>query len=122
MHRLAIGLVLFGAGWAAADTVSGHWEGTIQIPEHELNIAVDLTRDANGVWIGSMSVLKSSSVDVPLAGIQVEDSTVHFTASLPAKASFEGTLSADSLRVAGTASNDEGEAPPGSSRERARRR
>ena len=120
MKKIAVRLVLLGAGlgvWGAiglAQTDSkatGHWEGKIQIPNRELGITVDLGRSPKGVWIGSMSVLGSAAVDVPLDSITVEDTAVRFTASLPEHASFDGHLSADASSLSGTASNAEGEAP-----------
>ena len=90
---------------------AGHWEGKIQIPNHELGVTVDLARNVKGVWIGSMSVLGSSSVDVPISGIKVEETVVRFTAPLPQQASFDGRLSADGNSLSGTASSAAGEAP-----------
>jgi hypothetical protein len=117
MNKIAITIVLFGAGLAVMSTAAtapsatGHWEGKIQIPEHELGITVDLAKSPKGLWIGSMSVLGATSIDVPLNGITVEDDAVRFQANLPARASFEGRLSADAGSLAGTASNADGSAP-----------
>ncbi|HEY1336564.1 MAG TPA: hypothetical protein VGF59_03600 [Bryobacteraceae bacterium] len=98
------------AAYAAPDA-AGHWEGKIQIPEHELGIAVDLAKDAKGAWIGSMTVVGSSSVDVPLGNLAVDGASVRFTATLPENASFEGNLSADGNTLAGSAANKEDKAP-----------
>ncbi len=120
IKKIAIRFILPGALLAMLETVSlaqtashpaGHWQGKIQIPEHEMGVTVDLDRSANGVWIGSMSVLGSSSIDVPLTNITVEDPVVRFTASLPEKASFEGRLSAEGSGLSGTATNAAGSAP-----------
>src|SRR5258707_894724 len=121
MKKIAIRLVLLGAAFAMAGALgmaetapraTGHWEGKIQIPEHELGITVDLARDQNGVWIGSMTVLKSAAIDVPLHGVSVDESAVRFKADLPKNASFEGRLSANAGNLSGTASSAEGEAVP----------
>jgi hypothetical protein len=105
-------LAAFGAS-AMAETpiAAGHWEGRIQIPEHELSITVDLARSPNGKWIGSISVLKTTATDVPLDSIAVDDAGVRFKAGLPGNASFEGVLSTDGTRLSGKAANAEGEAP-----------
>lgn len=116
---MTIKLALFGALLAiclatVAETTPdarGHWEGKILIPEHELGIAVDLARSPRGVWIGSMSVLGSTSIDVPLTNVAVEGAAVRFAADLPARASFTGRLSADIHGLSGIAANSEGEAP-----------
>lgn len=90
---------------------AGHWEGKIQIPEHELNVSVDLDRNPQGAWIGSMTVTGSTSVDVPLTTVSVDGASVKFTAYLPKPATFQGKLSEDARTLAGTAVNDSGEAP-----------
>ncbi len=96
----------------AVATPSGHWDGKIQMmPDRAFDITVDLDRDARGAWIGSLTVVRTTSVNVPLESISVEDGTVRFTASVPGKASFEGKLSADARGLSGTVSNTEGSVP-----------
>ena len=110
---LGAGLVLPGAfGAAQTDSkISGHWQGKIQIPERELTITVDLAQGSNGAWIGSMSVVGSTAIDVPLESVAVDDTGVRFAANLPDRAAFDGRLSADGNSLAGKASNAAGEAP-----------
>jgi hypothetical protein len=126
MKKIVVRLVLLG-GWLAvlgaaglAQTTAkatGHWEGKIQMsnPEtgkaRDLGIAVDIARNPPGAWVGSMSVLGSSAIDVPLSSISIEDTVVRFTASLPENASFDGRLSADASNLSGTASSAAGQAP-----------
>jgi hypothetical protein len=95
----------------AAATAAGHWEGKIQIPDHELSIAVDLAQTPSGAWIGSLSIAGSSTEDVPLLKIIVSGAGVQFTASLPGEASFAGVLSSDATTLAGKVSNAEGAVP-----------
>ncbi len=90
---------------------SGHWEGQIQIPDHLLTMSVDLAKSSTGAWIGSMSILHSTTVDVPLDSVIIADPAVQFAASLPGKTSFEGSLSADAQVLSGTVSNAEGAVP-----------
>jgi hypothetical protein len=113
LELLVAGLIgLCAVGQAqTAPKATGHWQGKIEIPDHELAITVDIARSPKGVWIGSMSVLGSSAVDVPLSSITVEDTAVRFTADLPDKASFDGHLSADGGSLSGTAASAAGEAP-----------
>ncbi len=110
---LTAGLIVLGAVGRAqtAPKATGHWQGKIEIPDHELAITVDIARSPKGVWIGSMSVLGATAVDVPLSSITVEDTAVRFTASLPEHVSFDGHLSADASSLSGTAANAAGEAP-----------
>lgn len=120
MKRIAVRLVLLAAGSAVlaaagvAQTDSkaaGHWEGKIQMPKRELGITVDLARNPEGAWIGSMSVAGSSAIDVPLDSVTVEEMTVRFTASLPEQISFEGHVLAVSDSLSGTASTAAGGVP-----------
>jgi hypothetical protein len=120
MNKVALKLMLLCAGVAiiggtgtawAGPPASGHWEGTISISEHPFNIIVDLAPDSLGAWSGSMSVLKSTSIDVPLASVAVDGKTIRFLATLPEAALFQGQLSEDNRSISGTAANSEGEAP-----------
>lgn len=90
---------------------AGHWQGEIQIPEKPLGITVDLATNASGAWIGSMSVVGSTSIDVPLTEISVEDAAVRFTAGLPGRTSFVGELSADGSALTGKVANAQGSVP-----------
>jgi len=71
---------LFCASLAAAFAQSapapaGHWEGTVQLPDRELQIALDLAKDAKGGWIGSFA---QNERNIDLADIKVEDKSVRF--------------------------------------------
>lgn len=90
---------------------TGHWEGTIRIPDHELAIVLDLDRAPSGPWIGSVTIPGSTSVNVPLSGLSVEGMAIHFHAALPGETEFEGRVASDGESVNGTASNERGSAP-----------
>lgn len=104
----AVSLLSLGA--RIASLPAGRWEGIIRIPERELGITLDLAKTAAGIWIGSISVPLSTSIDVPLGNISIEGTTVRFTAALPAAALFDGTVS-DSEAMSGTVSSVDGRAP-----------
>ena len=114
-HRSLIGLALLLSVGSAAHaqapaSPAAHWEGTIEIPNRLLNVAVDLST-ADGRWVGSMTVVNTSVADVPVGEIAFADASVRFTAKLPGDTTFVGTLSADGQRIAGTVSNAEGGVP-----------
>lgn len=120
MKKAALRVVLLGVGLAGlamagmAQTeskVAGHWEGKIQMPKGDLGIMVDLGKNPKGAWIGSMSVAGSSAKDVPLDDIAVNDATVRFTSNLPDQVFFEGSASAGSGSLSGTASTAAGGVP-----------
>jgi hypothetical protein len=106
-----LALSLCGVPARAATGAAGHWEGKIQIPDHELSFSVDLDQGPKGEWIGSLSITGSSSVDVPLIKITVSGTSVQFAANLPGETSFAGTLSTDATNLAGKVSNVEGAVP-----------
>jgi hypothetical protein len=117
---MRIRVVLLGLALAAESVVgaaetaqgaTGHWEGKLQMPGRELGMAVDLTRDAKGRWIGSISLVGTSAKDVPLHRLTVAGATVQFTADLPDSAAFEGSLSEDQNGLSGKASNALGAVP-----------
>jgi hypothetical protein len=56
---------------------AGHWDGALQVPDHEVSIAVDLARDDKGAWIGTFSQT-AQNVTVPLADVKVDDKSVKF--------------------------------------------
>lgn len=99
------------AALSAAPDAEGHWEGKIQLPGRELGMSVELARNAQGAWIGSMSLLGSTAAAVPLEKLTVKDSAVNFAAYLPDYAWFEGSLSEDRGGLTGTASNASGGVP-----------
>ena len=117
IHNLLASSLMLAAAASAqtAPKAAGHWEGKINIPEREFSIAVDLAPGGKGAagqkWIGSMSVIGSTSVDVPLDALVVDGDSVKFAAQLPTRATFEGKLSADGNTIAGTATNPQGDAP-----------
>jgi len=75
---------------------------------------VDLTKNAAGAWIGSMSVPGANAFDVPLHRHQVADTGVQFSAALPTVATFEATFASNADSLVGNASNDDGSVPSGS--------
>lgn len=111
---IVVASLLFSASSAIAQTAaadpSGHWEGQIQIPDHVLTMSLDLTKSPTGAWIGSMSIVGTTAMDIPLDTIAVADA-VRFIAGLPGRTSFDGRLSADAGGLSGTVSNDEGGVP-----------
>ena len=93
-----------------APNAAGHWEGKIQIPNHELAVSVDLATTGSGQWIGSVSI-PDSATDLPLSDIAVDGRTIRFSATLPGRTTFEGTLNVEATEVSGTVANAEGGVP-----------
>jgi len=123
LFAIAMWLISACSAWAqsAAPPAAGRWQGAIHVPEHELNLTVDLATSAAGAWIGTVSIPGTTAIDVPLATVAVDDRSLRFTALVPDRAAFEAMLSADAQRFAGTASNEKGSAPFESGRSAASR-
>ncbi len=95
----------------AAPGAAGHWEGKIQIPDHEMTFTVDLARNAKGAWIGSMSIVGIPGSDLPLSDIAIEGASVKFSATVPNKAMFNAKMSDDNKSMSGKAAGPGGEVP-----------
>jgi hypothetical protein len=93
-----------------APGLSAHWEGTIQMPERDVHLTLDLAKNSKGEWRGSFSVPASDIIDAPLTGISVKDTSMRFGLGL-SNTSFDGTLSEDRGTLAGTATSEKGSAP-----------
>jgi hypothetical protein len=82
---------------------SGHWEGTIQAPNMEVKIEIDLSKDSKGELAGSFGQLAQNLKGLPLANVAVDGRSVGFQirGSAPGERVFKGTLSADGRSMAG---------------------
>jgi len=87
---LALGLA--PAAGAADEDVSGHWEGTIQLPGTELGVKVDLANDG-GAWSGTIDIPMQGAKGLALSDISVEGEKINFSISgVPGNPTFDGTL------------------------------
>src|SRR4029453_1342961 len=108
-HRrtLLLGVLLLTPGslshaQSAADP-SGHWEGTLKVPQMELKVEIDLARDSRGVVAGTFSQPAQGVKGLPLSSVTVEASAVRFVVKGgPEPATFDGALSADGTSISGT--------------------
>jgi hypothetical protein len=62
----------------AAQSLSGRWEGSIQIPDNEVRVVVDLTADKSGVWAGSIIIPGLNIKGLSLKDVAVKGSEVTF--------------------------------------------
>lgn len=83
-------------------TIAGHWEGTIAIPQMEINVLVDLTQDSEGAWTGTIDIPAQGATGLPLENISFDGAAAVFAiVGPPGKPTFTGTLSADGGRIEG---------------------
>ncbi len=106
VHAIVAGLWLLTSPGVQAPAQApagptGHWEGAIQVPGQELQIAVDLA-DRGGKWEGAISIPTQGLKGFPLSGITVVGTAVNFAMKgVPGDPQFKGTLSKDGKTLAG---------------------
>lgn len=85
---------------ATATAPGGHWEGAIQLPQAELQIAVDLQQDAtSGAWTGTIDIPAQKADNLPLEPITVTGQNVNFVIKgLPGNPTFEGKLEGSEIK------------------------
>ena len=110
-HRrtLLLGVLLLVPGSLAqaqsAPDPSGHWEGTLKVPQMELRVEIDLARDSRGVFAGTFGEPAQGVKGLPLSSVAVEASAVRFVVKGGAEpATFDGALSADGTSISGAVS------------------
>ena len=87
---------------AAADP-SGHWEGTVDVPNMPIQIGFDVARNAKGDLAGTFNQPAQNIKGLPLASVTVEGRSVTLVIKAGGGPStFIGTLSEDGKKMAGT--------------------
>jgi hypothetical protein len=92
---------------------AGHWEGAIQVPGQELQIAVDLAQMGDEKkWQGTIAIPAQGLKGFPLADIVVTAAGVTFAMpKIPGAPSFKGALSKDGKSLTGDFSQGGGTVP-----------
>jgi hypothetical protein len=81
---------------------TGHWEGALQVPDHEMKIVVDLAQNAKGDWTGAIGIPEQGLKDFPLSKIAVKGTSVSFAMNgVPGDPLFQGELSASGKEIKG---------------------
>jgi uncharacterized protein len=99
---LALAMLLPRPAAAQELTPEGYWEGAIEIRGNPLDIAVELRKDAQGSWSGTIDIPAQNARGVPLVNVMVEGREVAFAqAGVPGNPAFGGTLAEDGKSIAG---------------------
>jgi len=81
---------------------SGHWEGTLQIPDMALNIEIDLAKNGGGAWAGTFGQPAQGVKGLPLSTVAVDGTSIRFIVQGgEAPSTFEGTLADDGQSISG---------------------
>jgi hypothetical protein len=101
-YLLACGCFTLVVAIAVAQTdPSGHWEGTIDVPNGPTRLALDLAKNEKGVWVASLGAPEQKVSGLRVTEISVVGSEVRFAApDLPGSPTFELTLADGKLRGA----------------------
>lgn len=92
----------------AAVDPSGHWEGTVDVPNTPVQVGFDIAKNGKGELAGTFSQPAQHIKALPLAGVTVEGRTVRLVLKAGAASStFAGTLSQDGKTIAGNWSQGE---------------
>ena len=78
---------------------SGHWQGSIHMPNQAIAIEVDLARDTTGETKGAFSGV--SIKGYPLSDIVIDGSALTFKLKIDGGGAFSGKLSADGKVLSG---------------------
>jgi hypothetical protein len=93
----------------AQETAAGRWEGSVQIPDRELKVIVDLAQQSGGpAWIGSIIIPGLNIKGAALSEIAVDGPEVTFAiksvlAKFKAHLTAEEMLSGDFVQAGNTA-------------------
>lgn len=96
-----IWIALCMAVMLVAQTPQGHWEGTIETPNGDLKLEVDLRNDADAGWIGTIGIPQQNFSGFRLRDIKVKENAVSFGMKMPGDPMFEGTLAKDGGKISG---------------------
>src|SRR5687767_11675741 len=57
LHRFCVAVLSVAALFGQSGTPgSGHWEGTLQLPDKQVKIEVDLAKNDKGEWMGGINI------------------------------------------------------------------
>ncbi|MBM3814484.1 MAG: hypothetical protein FJW20_22900 [Acidimicrobiia bacterium] len=99
-HRAAI--VLAALLLASPLTAqSGHWKGSIQTPNGELDVEIDLAQDGDKGWIGSLSIPSQNAKGLGLLNVAVKEGSISFALKAPGQPRFQGTIDKEGGKMTG---------------------
>lgn len=94
-------VLLAAASLCVAEDLSGHWEGTIDIPANALVVQVDLQMGSEGPT-GDITIPAQGARDLMLEEFSVDGRQIRFSISgVPGDPTFDGELQADGSAIAG---------------------
>ncbi|RLD10166.1 serine hydrolase [candidate division KSB1 bacterium] len=99
-------LIGFGISYLSAkdsNTISGHWEGQIELPGQTLGINIDFFVNEENILSGDISIPLQGAKDLPLSEISLTGKKIRFKLpGVPGNAAFTGEISEDGRQISGT--------------------
>ncbi|HEY6554006.1 MAG TPA: serine hydrolase, partial [Vicinamibacteria bacterium] len=94
-----VAAVLFAVPLLAQDGLTGHWEGTIELPGQKMGVDLDFTQEGDA-WKGDISIPLQNAKDLPLVNVKLEGNAATFEIQgVPGTPTFKGTL--EGSKIAG---------------------
>ena len=101
VFRYLLACALAAASAIAQTDFSGHWEGTVDAPNGPTRLALDLAKNAKGVWVASLGVPEQKVTGLRVADISIAGAEIRFAVpDLPGSPTFELTLTDGKLKGA----------------------
>ena len=101
VFRYLLSFALLAAIAVAQTDFSGHWEGAADVPAGPTRLALDLAKNAKGVWVASLGVPERKVTGLRVTDISLMGSEIRFVApDLPDSPTFELTLADGKLKGA----------------------
>jgi hypothetical protein len=82
--------------------LSGHWEGTVTLPNFELPLAIDIARGEPGRFVGTLTNNAEGIAGLPLKTVTLDGRSVQFViASGSGSQEYNGVLMSDGRTISG---------------------
>src|SRR5262245_1208139 len=101
---IALGCLVIAAPARAQSTadLSGHWEGTVSLPNFQLPLAIDIARGEQGRFVGTLTNDAEGIAGLPLKTVTLDGRLVQFViASGSGSQEYNGVLMSDGRTISG---------------------
>lgn len=93
----------------SAANPSGHWEGSVKVPDNPVKVELDLAKNVKGELGGTLNNPTDNVKGIPLASVATDGKTIRIVLKVGnAAGAFDGVLSDDGKTITGNYNTDEG--------------
>lgn len=111
-RRCLLAVLVMGVASAQdAPLPSGHWEGSLKVPNQDIPVTIDLYQDAKQVWTGHMAInAPGAPKEIPISKVTINADAVGFSISMgPQPMDFRGKMDAAQKALNATAALPNGQ-------------